>query len=947
MPQDTRTIRLSVNGVAHEVAVGPDTRLADVLRRDLGLTGTKIGCGDGLCGACVVLVDGKAVRSCTYAAGRAENKSVLTIEGLAATWSRADQLHPLQRAFIDHGAIQCGFCTPGLLMSAAALWNTLVSTSHVPDDEEIKKALGHNSCRCTGYAAILRAVRSAFHEYRTGEPLPPVAMPTLEPLTVVGRSHPRPDAAAKATGAAKFADDYSFPGMLYGATLRAAYPHARILSIDTAAARALPGVHAVLTHRDVPGRNRHGLVFKDWPVLCDDKVRYMGDAVAIVAADTPGLAREALALIRVEYEPLPVVAGAEQARQPGAALVHEEWPGGNLLEHIQVHRGDVDEGFRQADVIVEREYRLPSYDHLFMEPECSTGVPAGYDPAHPKLTVYAGSQIPYDDREQVAAALGIPPEQVRIRGTLIGGGFGGKEDIAGQIHAALLARATNRPVKILYDRAESLLAHPKRHATVIRMKTGARRDGTLTAVQAELTGDAGAYASLSTKVLGRTTTHATGPYQVPNIRLDCFAMYTNNTPAGAFRGFGVPQSAFAAESNLEIIAHELGLDPFAIRRKNALRVGSTTTTGQVLRESVGLLDCLDWVAARVKELGAAAPAEPGVKTGWGLACGYKNTGLGGGVDDASQAEVEVYLDGTAQVRTGAADLGQGLTTVLAQIAAEELGLPIERVRVLLSDTDLTPNGGPTTASRQSFISGNAARLAARGLREQLSGVAAEQWDVPPDSIAFGNGELASGSHHAPLAAVVQWLIAEGRQPRVAYHYHAPATTPLGAGGDMHFAFAYSAQAVQVAVDPDTGKVRVLRVVAAADAGRALNPLAMRGQVEGGIVMGIGTALSEEYRLEDGIPLTRRWKDYHAPLITDMPEMDVHLAENPISTGPYGAKGVGELPIIPTAPAICNAIFHATGVRVTRLPVRPEELRPSTPRPEAGTPPPAGGVKEDE
>jgi CO/xanthine dehydrogenase Mo-binding subunit len=488
---------------------------------------------------------------------------------------------------------------------------------------------------------------------------------------------------------------------------------------------------------------------------------------------------------------------------------------------------------------------------------------------------------------------------------------------------------------------------------VIRMKTGARRDGTLTALQAELIGDAGAYASLSTKVLGRTTTHATGPYQVPNIKLDCFAMYTNNTPAGAFRGFGVPQSTFAAESNLEILAHELGMDPFAIRRKNALRVGSTTTTGQVLRESVGLLDCLDWVEARVKELGQSigtpypllgGPADPGLKTarysvpplrGWGLACGYKNTGLGGGVDDASQAEVEVYPDGTVQVRTGAADLGQGLTTVLQQIAAEELGLPVERVRVLLSDTDLTPNGGPTTASRQTFITGNAVRLAAQGMRDQLSRVAAEQWDVPPDAIWFRNGEAgystpplggAAPEQRAPLAQVVAWLIAEGRQPRLTYHYHAPATQPLGAGGDMHFAFAYSAQAVQVAVDPATGKVQVLRVVAAADAGRALNPLAMRGQVEGGIVMGIGTTLTEEYKLEEGIPLTRRWKDYKAPLMTDMPEMDVHLAENPISSGPYGAKGVGELPIIPTAPAICNAIYHATGVRVTRLPVQPGELR---------------------
>jgi xanthine dehydrogenase molybdenum-binding subunit len=321
--------------------------------------------------------------------------------------------------------------------------------------------------------------------------------------------------------------------MLFGATLRAGYPHARILSIDTGKAKALPGVHAVLTHEDVPGRNRHGLVYLDWPVLCDDKVRYLGDAVAIVAADTPEIAAEALKLINVEYEPLPVIASAEQARQPRAAIVHEEWPTGNLLEHIKVRYGDVEEGFAQADVVVEREYHTPTYDHMFMEPECSIGVPAGYDTDHTKLTVYVGSQIPYADRSQTAAAMGLPAEDVRIIGTLIGGGFGGKEDIMGQIHAALLAQATGRPVKILYDRAESLLAHPKRHATVIRIKTGAKRDGTLTAVQAELVGDAGAYASLSTKVLTRATTHATGPYQAPHAKIDCYAMYTNIPPAGS------------------------------------------------------------------------------------------------------------------------------------------------------------------------------------------------------------------------------------------------------------------------------------------------------------------------------------------------------------------------------------------------------------------------------
>ncbi|MGD8819140.1 MAG: molybdopterin-dependent oxidoreductase [Anaerolineae bacterium] len=921
-------MRFTVNGTQVDLEVASDAKLADVLRHELGLTGTKIGCGDGQCGSCVVLVDGRAVRSCIYPVRRVEGKHILTVEGLAASWGDPNELHPLQKAFVDHGAVQCGFCTPGLLMAAASLWNKMVDSESIPSDEEIKRALARNACRCTGYASILRAVQSAIHEARTGQPLPPVDIETIEPLKVIGHSYPRPDAIAKATGEAKFADDYVFAGMLYGATLRAAYPHARILSIETERAAALPGVHCVLTHKDVPGRNRHGLVFPDWPVLCDDKVRYLGDAVAIVAADTPEIAAQAVELIQVEYEPLPVVSSAEQAREPDAALVHETWEKGNLLEHIKVRLGDIEAGFAQADVIVEREYRTPTYDHMFMEPECSIGVPAGYDPDHNKLTVYVGSQIPYADREQTAAALGLADDQVRIRGTLVGGGFGGKEDIMGQIHAALLAQATGRPVKILYDRAESLLAHPKRHATVIHIKTGAKRNGTLVAVQAELTGDAGAYASLSTKVLKRATTHASGPYEVPNVKVDCYAMYTNNPPSGAFRGFGVTQSAFAVESNMDILAQELGMDPFALRRKNALRVGAMTATGQVLRESVGLLDCIEWVEGQVRGLeNAPLPNIPfdSPQIAWGLACAYKNTGFGGGAPDAAEAEVEIYPDGTAQVRASSADLGQGLTTVLAQIAAEVFGLPIVQARVLLSDTDLTPDGGATTASRQTFVTGNAARHAAEGLRERLAYVVAEHWDVPPDTIRFEEGEVRSDGHLVPFNQAVQWLIDEGHEPRLRYLYHAPDTKPLGEGGDMHFAFGYGAQAAQVAVDTETGKVQVLRVVAAADGGRALNPQAFLGQIEGGIVMGIGTALTEEYVLAGGIPHTRRWKDYRTPLIGDMPEMHVHLAEHPTSTGPFGAKGVGELPSIPTAPAICNAIYKVTGVRVFTLPVKPEKL----------------------
>ncbi len=863
--------------------------------------------------------------------------------GVGSELGEPGELHPLQRAFIDHGAVQCGFCTPGMLMSAASLWDKLVNPGEkLPPItvDVIRHVLGRNACRCTGYASVMRAFQSAIHEYQTGEPLAPIEIKTVEPLTAIGRSVPRPDVVGKVTGAARYADDYAFPGMLHGATLRSAYPHARILSIHTEQAVALPGVRAVLTGRDVPGSNRHGLVYRDWPVLCDEKVRYLGDAVAVVAAEAPDVAAQALELIQVEYEPLPVVDSPESARRPDAPLVHEEWDQGNLLEHIKVRHGDVAVGLAEADVVVEREYRTPTYEHFFLEPECSIAVPAGYDEEHPKLTVYVGSQIPYADRAQIAAAMNLPPAAVRVRGTLMGGGFGGKEDIMGQIHAAMLAQATGRPVKILYSRSESMLAHPKRHATVIRIQTGAKRDGTLTAVQAELLGDAGAYASLSTKVLARATTHATGPYQVPHAKIDCYAMYTNNPPAGAFRGFGVTQSAFAVEQNMDLLACELGMDPLELRRKNGLRVGSVTATGQTLRESVGLIECLDWVQARVDALADDRPdLGPHVKVAWGVAAAYKNTGLGGGAADAASAEIELYPDGTAEVRSSSADMGQGLVTLVAQCAAEELGLPLGQVRVLLSDTDLTPDGGPTTASRQTFVTGNAARLAARAMRDRLAGATAERWDVPPASIRFEDGQLDICPHHdqgarsrverepcrVSMGQAVQWLVEEGRETRLIYYYRAPETHPLGQGGDMHFAFSFGVQAAQVAVDTRTGRVTVLRVVAASDSGRALNPQALLGQIEGGIVMGIGTALTEEYRIEDGIPQTLRWADYQVPLIRQTPYMELHLVEQFASAGPYGAKGIGELPSIPTAPAICNAICNAVGVRVYRLPVRPDWL----------------------
>lgn len=917
-------LSLTVNGQAIRREIPEWRTLAEFLRDDLGLTGTKIGCNEAECGICTVLVDGTPVNSCIYPALRAGGSEVTTIEGLAHG-EQPYQLDPLQHEFIHHGAVQCGFCTPGLIMTARALLNGNPS----PSEDDIKHALKDTYCRCTGYTSVIRAIQSAARVEQGETPITP-AIPETDhaDLRVVGQSVPSQEAVGKVTGKAKYTDDYHFPGMLHGRTLRAAYPHARIKAIRTEAAKSVPGVYAVLTHADVPGRNRHGLVHLDWPALCDDKVRYMGDPVAVVAAESEEIAAEALHLIEVDYEPLPVVDDPELARRPESALVHEQWETGNLLKHIKVRHGDIEQGFAEADVIIEREYRTATTEHAFLEPECAIGVPKGVE-GHEVLTVYVGSQIPYQDRDQVAAALNLPAHEVRIVGTLIGGGFGGKEDIAGQIHVALLANVTGRPVKMRYTRQESLIFHPKRHATLIRIKTGAKRDGKLTAVQAELYGDGGAYASLSDKVLTRATTHTTGPYLVANAKIDCYAMYTNNPVSGAFRGFGVTQSAFAVESNMDLLAATLGIDPLELRRINAQRVGAVTATGQLLRESVGLLDSLDKVA---QTMNAETPGgfrwswrEGSKAYGWGVACAYKNTGLGGGAPDKAGAEVEAFEDGSFEVRTASADMGQGLVMVVAQCAAEELHVPYARMRVLLSDTARTPNGGPTTASRQTYVTGNAARLAAASLRDAMTRFCAEYYDVPPTQIRFEEGLIRYDGQSVEVGEVARLMKAEGVRPSALYEYTAPQTQPLGTGGDMHFAFSYATQAALVEVDTETGEVRVLTVVAGNDIGRAINPLSLQGQIEGGIVMGLGNALTEAFITEQGVPWTHLLARYKMPSIRHSPQIISHIIEARTTDGPYGAKGVGEIASINTTPAITNAIAHAVGVRVYSLPVDQDAL----------------------
>jgi CO/xanthine dehydrogenase Mo-binding subunit len=521
--------------------------------------------------------------------------------------------------------------------------------------------------------------------------------------------------------------------------------------------------------------------------------------------------------------------------------------------------------------------------------------------------VYVGSQIPFEDRRQIAESLALPLDQVRVIATAVGGTFGGKEDIAAQIHAALAAHVTQRPVMLVFTRRESLLVHPKRHATTVHLKTGMNKDGRLVAVQAHIVGDTGAYASLGIPVMTRTATHVAGPYEVPHVDVVSRAVYTNNAPAGAFRGFGVPQATFAIEQQIDMMAHALDLSPIEVRRRNVLRKGGVTATGQVIGDEIGMAETLERVAQAVEQDGGWAVEREGHKRrAWGVACAYKNVGLGGGLADSAGAFVEIQQDHRVWVGIGAAEVGQGLVQVAAALAAEVLGIPIERVEVTVGDTARTPDGGPTTASRQTYITGNAVRLAAQKLRDVLAEHA------QPDPFDFDEA--------------VRRAAAAGKTLRAEVIYTPPPTVALGRPGDMHFSFGYATQAAHVQVDVETGEVSVLRVVAAQDVGHALNPLGLRGQIEGGVVMGVGYALQEALLFERGEPQAAHLGQYRIPRVDQMPDITTLFVEWPDLNGPFGGKGVGELSFIPTAPAIANAIARATGARVMELPATPERVR---------------------
>jgi len=840
-----------VNGQA--VTCPENKKLIRFLRDDLHLTSVKNGCSEGACGTCTVLIDGKATKACVQQTDRMEGKQIVTCEGLTP---REREVYAY--AFTEAGAVQCGFCTPGMVMAAKAL----LDRNPDPTISDVKGAIRMNICRCTGYKKIEEAILLAAKVFREGGDVP---KRTLK--GIVGENLDRVDAPAKALGDAKYADDLYLDGMLFGTAKRSDFPRARVLSIDTREAEKAPGVVCVLTAKDIPGTVKIGHLKQDYDVMIPvGKItHFLGDAIALVAAETEEQARTAAALVKVEYEPLePVLDMMDGLKDE--ILVHAS-NGTNVLSHEHLVRGNADEVIKSSKYVVTHHYSTPPTDHAFLEPECAVAYREGDG-----VRIFSGDQGIYQTRRECAQMLGLPQDKVRVTAMMVGGGFGGKEDMSVQHHAALLAWHTNRPVKVAFSRAESLLIHPKRHAMEMEFTTACDENGYLTAMKATLISDTGAYASLGGPVLQRACTHAAGPYNYQNIDIDGKAIYTNNPPAGAFRGFGVTQSCFATECNLNELAALVGISAFEIRYRNAIRPGQVLPNGQIADETTALVETLD-AARPILERDPKA----------GIACAMKNAGLGVGIPDTGRCRIEVK-GGEVYLHSSAACIGQGMGTVQTQMAAEILGIPHERVHYCTPDTALAPDAGNTTASRQTLFTGEAVVRAAKQIKEALE---------------------KEGS----------WEALEGRSFLGEY---TGVTDKLGSEKPnpvSHIAYGYATHVVEL---NDDGTVK--RVTAIHDLGVAVNPRAAEGQIEGGVVMGLGYALTEDFPLKDGRP-TAKYGTLGLFRADKTPEVQAILVEKATKDGlACGAKGIGEICTIPTAPAVQNAYLNRDGIFRTALPL---------------------------
>jgi aldehyde oxidoreductase len=914
-------IAFLLNGRETRTDAQSSRRLTSVLRDDLGLTGTKVGCDAGDCGACTVLLDGDPVCGCLTAIGQVEGRSVETIEGLGERHPAAKRL---QDAFLARGAAQCGICTPGMLVSATAL----LEREGTPSEAAVLDALGGVLCRCTGYRKIVAAVLDAAAADGTvaaRDDGPGDGTVGAAPVEgAVGRRLARLDGLEKVEGSDIFGADFAPPGTLALRAVRSPFHRARFRLGDVAAWIAEnPGILRVFTAADVPGENRFGVIppFADQPVFAVAETRFRGEAVAAVVGEPDAVAALDLADFPVEWEELPALTTMDDALADGADPVH---PGraGNVLVNGRVVRGDVEKAFADnALVTVAGDFTTGFVEHAYIEPEAGFARRVG-----DRIEVQACTQSPYMDRDDVAKVLGIAPEAVRIIPTAVGGGFGSKLDLSVQPFVAVAAWHLDRPVRMVYSRPESMATTTKRHPARMHVRVAATPEGRLQAIDFAADFNTGAYASWGPTVANRVPVHASGPYLVPHYRALTRAVHTHLVPAGAFRGFGVPQAAVAQEQAFDMLAEKLGLDRLEFRILNALRPDQPTVTGQVLGEGLGIVPCLEalrphWARALEDASDFNANATGPVRRGAGVAAmwyGCGNTSL----PNPSTIRLGLKPDGRLALHQGAVDIGQGSNTVVTQIAAEALGAPIGLVDRVSADTDLTPDCGKTSASRQTFVTGKAAELAGRALRREILRLANAGEGA---AIAFGPGivTVTEGDHTRRLRLADLPVDAFG-YVLVAEESFDPPTSPLDADGQgsPYAVYGCGAHLAEIEVDTALGTVKVLKITAAHDVGRAINSTLVEGQIEGGVAQGLGLALMEEFFPGRGENL----HDYLIPTVGDVPPVESILIEDASPVGPFGAKGIGEQALIPTAPAILNAIHHATGARLTRVPATPDRVR---------------------
>lgn len=843
---------IKVNGVIHEVE--QDKKLMRFLRDDLRLTSVKDGCSEGACGTCTIIIDGKATRSCIPMVSKMADKEIITVEGLT---EREKEVYSY--AFATAGAVQCGFCIPGMVMSGKAL----IDVNPDPTRLEVINAIKNNICRCTGYKKIVDGILLAAKIFRENLPVSEEAGEVT-----VGQAMQRVDAREKVLGTGEYPDDLYLDGMIYGSAVRAEYPRARVLAIHTDEAKALPGVIGIFTAEDIPGSVKVGHLKQDWDTMIPvgKTTHYIGDAICLVAAETPQILEEAKKLIRVEYEQLEGVFDPCEAMKEDAPLVHEGSET-NILAHEHLVRGNADEVIARSKYKVTRHYETPWTEHAFLEPETAVAMPFDGD----GVFIYSTDQGTYDTQHECMAMLGLPPEKVIVENKLVGGGFGGKEDVSVQHHAALIAYLTKRTVKVKLMRKESIMIHPKRHPFYMDVTSACDEEGRLTALKAVVVSDTGAYASLGGPVLQRACTHAAGPYNFQTIDIDGKAVYTNNPPAGAFRGFGVTQTCFASEMNLNLLAEMVGITPWEIRYRNAVRPGEVLPNGQIADPATGIAETLE----AVKEI---YDSEKYV----GIGCAMKNAGVGVGLPDWGRCRLLVK-DGHVEIHAGASCIGQGLGTVLTQVLSETAGLTLDQIAYMPPNTANAPDSGTTSGSRQTLVTGEACRRAAEDLKAAMK----------DKTLAELEGQDFMGEYLAKTDAM-----------------GTPVPNPVS-----HVAYGY---ATQMCVLNEDGTIK--KMVAAHDVGKAVNPISVEGQIEGGVVMGMGYALTEQYELDHGIPKSK-FGTLGLFKADKVPELDSIVVEKPGIDVAYGAIGIGEITSIPTAPAIADAYYRLNGEFQTVLPLK--------------------------